>query len=124
MRRRNTVQMVLELLPRVGGRQRQDRHQKIASRLRLEGCECGDSVLEMVGPREKPQISTQGRNTKGSPKKSSCTKAERTGGLPKALRALTGLAVVCVHPSEHATVCICIRADVREYAAMCVHTCL
>lgn len=60
MRRRNTVQMVLELLPRVGGRQRQDRHQKIASRLRLEGCERGDSVLEM-GPREKPQISTQGR---------------------------------------------------------------
>lgn len=123
MRRRNTVQMVLELLPRVGGRQRQDRHQKIASRLRLEGCECGDSVLEM-GPREKPQISTQGRNTKGSPKKSSCTKAERTGGLLKALGALTGLAVVCVHPSEHATVCICIRADIREYAAMCVHTCL
>lgn len=31
---------------------------------------------------------------------------------------------MCMHPSEHATVCICIRAYIHEYAPMCVHTCL
>lgn len=88
---------MLEELPRVGGRQGQGRTgaQEIASWLSLEGCECGDSVPEMVGPREKPQIRLQERDRNAkSHRKSSCAKAERqerAQGLLKALVALAGL---------------------------------